>query len=97
MCHFTATVTGIRICPNVYELEACEQAVAQKKQELLYARTTVVNISRVDIDMGSSWQYTNSTYNPSVVVVKVENHLGKNQYFMYASVSKCLKKVVIPS
>ena len=37
MCHFTATVTGIGICPNVYELEACEQAVAQKKQELLYA------------------------------------------------------------
>ena len=78
MHHFTDTVTGIRICPNVYELEACEQAVAQKKQELLYARTTVVNINRVDIDIGHSWSYTNSTYNLSVVVVKIENHLGEN-------------------
>ena len=78
MCHVTAIVTGIRICPNVYELEACEQAVAQKKQELLYARTTVVDISQVDIDIGHSWSYTNSTYNLSVVVVKIENHLGEN-------------------
>jgi len=51
--------------------------VEKKQQELLYARTTTVNISRVDIDIGSSWQYTNSTFSPSVTVVKVENHLGK--------------------
>jgi len=68
----------IGICSNARELETCQREVEKKQQELLYARTTTVNISRVDIDIGSSWQYTNSTFSPSVTVVKVENHLGKN-------------------
>ena len=80
MCvyNFTAT-TGV--CINASELTACEQEVEKKQQELYYARNTIVNISRVDINLGSSWQYTNSSFNSVVTVVKVENHLGENPHY----------------
>ena len=82
------TLTGI--CINASELAACEQEVEKKQQELYYARTTIVNISRVDINLGSSWQFTNSSFNSVVTVVKVENHLGENPYIISLdSISNC--------